>query len=138
MIKDLQKKKRKLITRVDVGRGWIQKLVQFFVYPQRGAYLLPLWFLPSLWIFQRLFMHRPFAAAFEIDYTTIFTTYNFDITRFHIYQICGLPWRRKLCQNRKLSKEIYICMYKKKKGKGKKTRVWTEFVKKYWKHVLNF
>lgn len=73
-----------------------------------SAYLLPLRFLPSLWIFQRLFMHRPFAAAFEIDYTTIFTTYNFDITRFHIYQICGLPWRRELCQNPKLSKEIYI------------------------------
>lgn len=76
-----------------------------------------------LWIFQRLFMHHPFAAAFEIDYTIL---RDITLTFSYIYQICRLSWRREVCQNRKVSKEIYIYIHKRKR---KKETVWTEFGK---------
>lgn len=89
-----------------------------------------------LWIFQRLFMHHPFAAAFEIDYT-ILRDITLTFSYIYIYQICRLSWRREVCQNRKVSEEIYIYIQKKKKKRNSLNRVWKKYWNTYWIFKVN-
>lgn len=77
-------------------------------------------------------MHHPFAAAFEIDYT-ILRDITLTFSYIYIYQICRLSWRREVCQNRKVSEEIYI--YTKEKEKKKQ---FEPSLEKILEHVLNF
>lgn len=89
-----------------------------------------------LWIFQRLFMHHPFAAAFEIDYTILRDiTLTFSYIYIYISNMQVILETRSVPKSQGFGGNIYI--QKKKKKRNSLNRVWKKYWNTYWIFKVN-
>lgn len=109
-------------------------MVQFFTYPRRGTYSLPLWFLSSLNI-SKIIHASPFCGRVWNRLYDI-TRYNFDVFIYIYIKYAGYPGDEKCAKIARFRRK-YIYIQKKKKKRNSLNRVWKKYWNTYWIFKVN-
>lgn len=111
-------------------------MVQFFTYPRRGTYSLPLWFLSSLNI-SKIIHASPFCGRVWNRLYDI-TRYNFDVFIYiYISNMQVILETRSVPKSQGFGGNIYIYTQKKKKKRNSLNRVWKKYWNTYWIFKVN-